>query len=82
MAVMHLSGSQFFNLINYEENHLVLDILCPNLSENTAYTFDYLFLFHLTLLGLYIKPNTLTHRKRKLDGFYICSCNIGKPLAS
>lgn len=33
----------------------------------------YLFLFHLSLLGFYIRPNILIHRERKLGSFYICS---------
>lgn len=51
--------SIFKILTNYEETHS--DILCPNPSENTAYTFVYLFLFQVTLLGFYIRPNTSTH---------------------
>ena len=56
------------------------DILCPNPSENTGYTFVYLFLSHVTLVGFYIRPTTSTHlfyltekENRKIGELYTCS---------
>lgn len=44
-----------------------------NPSESRAYSFNYLLLFHLSLLGFYIGPNISTHREGKLNSLYICS---------